>query len=112
MSWRVAIGIGHSGGFIYGHAEDISPGGMSILCDEQLAGGKQFSIFVEMPPYAVSENSAYLEALCKVNYSVLVASRNLYRIGLEFVELKDEGKDILRKYIASQTTAHLKDHAD
>jgi c-di-GMP-binding flagellar brake protein YcgR len=104
VNWRVAIvNDGHEDRPIfYGRSHDVSLGGLSMLSDDNLFFDNSVIVLLALPPRNTGEREKIIEIRAHVIYTVLAASLQMFRVGVQFQEFKRDGRDVLDQYLASR----------
>lgn len=95
VRWRIAVR--HEQKIIYGRTSDVSNAGAGILCETNIFSGSIVTLYIQIPPRQIGEQLQVIEARARVQYSSWSSPLDSWRIGLEFVEVKKPGGDILSK---------------
>ncbi|MGD0566434.1 MAG: PilZ domain-containing protein [Candidatus Goldiibacteriota bacterium] len=73
------------------HTEDISISGMQLICDENLSVDKILRLDIKI------DNSQQLATFAEVRWSKKDDKLNKFRIGLEFLVIKEDHINIIKK---------------
>jgi len=98
VRWRVALrNTQHP--LVYGETLDVSLGGAGILSETSLAGGSEIDLFFQIPPKQAGKPQSVVETRARVQYGAFSPKHNLWRLGIQFLQFKGKGKEILERAI-------------
>jgi|JI9StandDraft_2_1071091.scaffolds.fasta_scaffold119362_2 hypothetical protein len=97
VKWRIAIVYEGGAGkkTFHGRVNEISMGGLSIHCDHNVFHEGKVILLLALPPLNAGAREKILEITCRMNYTIL--SKQLFRIGLEFVQFREGEKRLLEE---------------
>lgn len=101
VDWRVAIvnEEGESRDIFYGRAYDVSLGGVSVLSDDNLFFTNSVVVLLCLPPLLPNGKVKVVEAHSRIVYTVLGASIQQFRIGIQFIKFKEDGRKALHDHL-------------
>ncbi|MBB5191488.1 hypothetical protein HNQ50_002218 [Silvimonas terrae] len=105
VNWRVAIVYSETEERLSfrGRAFDISNSGFSLHSDFSLPGSDRVTVLISIPATAAGMRPKIVEVKSRVVYTVL--SGDLFRTGIQFVEFKGDGKNLLKQTLAGRVPA-------
>ncbi len=107
LRWDIALvsGAATQPLTLRGRTNDLSLGGASVLIADnpQLSG--QLSVLLVPPPLQAGQAPRLIEADARVVYSILSANACCFRVGLQFVRFKDDGRMLLEQRLAHHMPA-------
>ena len=98
---RQVIIFQKSGQHVKARGNDLSSGGISILCDHSAQVGQTLQIRFSLTDPRDSKLLP-VEAKVEVRNWTLAAAENAYRMGLQFVDISDDHKSIVQDYLKSR----------
>lgn len=95
VRWRVAVVSENGKGknTFYGRVNDISMGGISILCEQNIFTGDEVSLFLAMPPLNSCDKQIILKIRSQMIHAVLAGG--MFRVGLKFISFKSGDRNLL-----------------
>lgn len=102
VDWRVAI-VNEEGAnrdIFYSRAYDVSLGGVSVLSDDNLFFDNAVVVLLCLPPLLPNGRVKIVEAHSRIVYTVLGASIQQFRLGIQFIKFKDDGQKVLHDHLA------------
>jgi len=104
VDWKAALVSEEVEGrqIFYGRASDVSLGGMSFLCDHNIFFREMMTALLSVPPLISGGKEKIVEVSGRMIYTVLAASIQQFRVGIQFVEFKGDGKTALEDYLATR----------
>ncbi|MBZ0093183.1 MAG: PilZ domain-containing protein [Sulfuricellaceae bacterium] len=102
VDWRVAIvnENDEERHIFHARANDISMGGVSLLCDENVFFTQSVILLIAVPPFTYGGKEKIIEIRCRTLYTVLAASVRQFRLGFHFLEFRGDSKSVLESYFA------------
>lgn len=102
VDWRVAIvnEEGKNRDIFYSRAYDVSLGGVSVLSDDNLFFDNAVVVLLCLPPQLPNGKVKIVEAHSRIVYTVLGASIQQFRIGIQFIRFKGDGRKALQDHLA------------
>ncbi|MHB9117253.1 MAG: PilZ domain-containing protein [Burkholderiales bacterium] len=102
VDWRVAIvnENDEERHIFHARANDISMGGVSLLCDENVFFTQSVILLIAVPPFTYGGKEKIIEIRCRTLYTVLAASVRQFRLGFHFLEFRGDSKNVLESYFA------------
>ncbi|HUW51069.1 MAG TPA: PilZ domain-containing protein [Sulfuricella sp.] len=106
VRWRMAIVFDEDKGkdTFHGRVNDISMGGISIHCDQNIFYKGNVTLLLAVPPLNVAHSKRILEIKSRVVYTIL--SKNSFRIGFQFIGFKAGDEEFLEKRLKSNHTLY------
>jgi c-di-GMP-binding flagellar brake protein YcgR len=103
VNWRMAIVYECAKGknTFHGRARDISLGGVSIYCDNNIFFDGAVSLLLALPPLNAGQKERILEIHSKMVYNVV--TKHGFRVGLQFLKFKSGEKKLLEERINFQS---------
>ena len=98
--WRVAIihkSVGRND-IYHGRTQDLSEGGASVYLHHNIFR-PEVVMLLAVPPLNAGEKETIIEIFCHMAYTVLDSDQGLFRIGLQFLSFKGDGKSTLTKIL-------------
>lgn len=101
VDWRVAIvnEEGENRDIFYSRAYDVSLGGVSVLSDDNLFFANSVVVLLCLPPLIPNGKVKIVEAHSRIVYTVLGASIQQFRIGIQFIDFKGDGHKVLHDHL-------------
>lgn len=95
--WRIAIVFDETENrsTIHGHTYDLSLSGTSIHTDHNIISNTPVTILLSPPVAYEGERQKIIEAKAKLAYSVYSGSNFCFRVGLHFIQFKNDGMQVL-----------------
>ncbi len=102
VDWRVAIvnEEGKNRDIFYSRAYDVSLGGVSVLSDDNLFFDNAVVVLLCLPPLLPNGKVKIVEAHSRIVYTVLGASIQQFRLGIQFIKFKGDGQKVLQDHLA------------
>ncbi len=102
VDWRVAIvnENDEERHIFHARANDISMGGVSMLCDENIFFTQSVILLIAVPPFSYGGKEKIIEIRSQTLYTVLAASVRQFRLGFHFLEFRGDSKTVLESYFA------------
>ena len=94
--WRARVLIS-SDAFIEGRTINVSEGGVSVLLDRRFPDGTVLTMALAVPD--PSERTRLHVVTMQVRVVFNVASGDLFRMGLQFLHLPDDGRQAIRRWV-------------
>ena len=94
--WRARVLISAEA-FIEGRTINVSEGGVSLLLDRRFPDGAVVTIAVAVPDPTDRTRLHVVTAQAKVVFNV--ASGDLFRLGLQFTQIPDDGRQTIRRWV-------------
>ncbi len=82
----------------YGRVSEVSLDGMSFLCDQNIFSGDDDGM-LSIPPLVSGGKEKIIEVGGRMTYTVLAASIQQFRVGVQFAVFKGDGQIALRDYL-------------
>jgi hypothetical protein len=98
-SWRVALQRGGDSRVVYGIANDLSRGGLSLRSPESVPNGMECTIHFVLPAPKPGYPQRNISVKAKILYSVF-AGGGEFRHGIQFGDFLGEGKIQYFQYLA------------
>ncbi len=95
LHWHVALRLGPT--LIYGETLDVSLGGASLLIGQNIASGTIAALFLQVPSKCPGAKGQVIEVQSKILYTAFSAEHDRWRLGMQFLKFKAEGKKVLDK---------------
>lgn len=83
----------------YGETLDVSLGGVSLLLPHNVAKGTIFSLYLQLPSQKAGAAPEVFEARAKVMYAAFSAGHDLWRLGIQFLDLAAEQQKKLDRFL-------------
>jgi len=105
VNWKVVVVTENNGKqqIFHGRAYDISMGGLCLLSDDNLTFTDSFTVLVSVPPDSAMHKPYVLEVRSKIGYTVLASDVRKFRIGIRFIEFKNDGKRYLEQHFSGRS---------
>lgn len=99
VRWKtgVVVGEGQARKILVMRSHDISLGGMAVLSNDKVPPAESYTVLVVMPPLMSGTKETVIETRAKIVYSVLDTSKDCFRLGIRFLEFKNDGQKLLRE---------------
>ncbi len=94
--WRARVLVS-SESFIEGRTVNVSEGGVSVLLDRRFADGTVLTVAIAVPDPTDRTRLHGVTAQAKVVFNV--ASGDLFRLGLQFTQVPDDGRQAIRRWV-------------
>ena len=94
--WRARVLISPES-FIEGRTANVSEGGVSLLLDRRFPDGASLTVALAVPDTTDRTRLNPLTAQVRVIFNV--ASGDLFRLGLQFTQISDEGRQAIRRWV-------------
>jgi len=94
--WRARVLIPPEA-FVEGRTINVSEGGVSLLLDRRFADGALLTVALAVPDTTDRTRLNPLTVQAKVVFNV--ASGDLFRLGLQFTQISEEGRQALRRWV-------------
>ncbi|OGA81313.1 MAG: hypothetical protein A2711_11120 [Burkholderiales bacterium RIFCSPHIGHO2_01_FULL_63_240] len=94
--WRARVLIS-SETFIEGRTVNVSEGGVSLLLDRRFPDGTLLTVALAVPDPIDRTRLQGVTAQAKVVFNV--ASGDLFRLGLHFTQVPDDGRQAIRRWV-------------
>lgn len=106
IDWRVAIVNENDTErhIFHARANDISLGGVSMLCDENVFFTQSVILLIAVPPFTYGAKETIIEIRSQTLYTVLAASVRQFRLGFHFLEFRGDSKTVLESYFSRHTS--------
>jgi hypothetical protein len=82
----------------HGHTQDLSVTGASVLIHHNIFR-PDVVMLLAVPPLNIGQKETIIEIHCHMVYTVLDSQHSQFRIGLQFLSFKGDGKNILEKIL-------------
>lgn len=102
VHWRVAI-IRKTHGktdIYHGRTHDISVSGASVHADQNIYLEDTVVMLLALPPQFPGLKEQLIEINCRMQYTVISDGR--FRIGIQFLDFKGEGRALLSEYLSQR----------
>ena len=106
VHWPVAI-VHERGGrseIFHGRTHDLSVNGASIYVDHNIFSEEPVKVLLAMPPLTADQREIILEIHSRMAYTVLAANHHQFRIGLQFLRFKGDGRNLLAANLSNRST--------
>lgn len=105
VHWRIAIVFDEAEKrpSIHAHTHDLSLSGASVHTDHNVATNTLVTVLLSPPIAYEGERQKVIEIRAKLVYSVYSGSNFCFRIGLNFIKFKNDGLQILKDMLDSQS---------
>ena len=109
--WPVALVFDHDGQSrtYHGTTREISLGGCSLLTDYNIYTSHPLTLLVSLPADSPLARRRVLEIRARLCYTILASKEDRFRIGIEFLSFKNDGRNALREAIESRITGGISD---
>lgn len=94
--WRARVLVS-ADAFIEGRTVNVSEGGVSILLDRRFPDGAMLTVALAVPDPTDRTRLHVTTAQARVVFNV--ASGDLFRLGLQFTQVPDEGRQAIRRWV-------------
>lgn len=94
--WRARVLIS-SDAFIEGRTINVSEGGVSVLLDRRFPDGTVLTLALAVPDPTERTRLHVVTGQVRVVFNV--ASGDLFRMGLQFLQLSDDGRLAIRRWV-------------
>ncbi|WP_187360104.1 PilZ domain-containing protein [Chitinolyticbacter meiyuanensis] len=107
VNWRVAIVYEERDQRMSfrGRAFDVSRGGFSLHSDFSLPVSDRVTVLLSIPPMAAGQRPKVVEVKSRVIYTVLSNEFSTFRTGVQFVDFKADGRQVLDYNLACRNPA-------
>ena len=105
VNWKVVV-VAETNGkrqIFHGRAYDISMGGLFLMSEDNLTLANSFTVLISVPPDSAMHKPYVLEVRGKMGYSVLANNVRKFRIGIRFIEFKNDGKRYLEQHFSGRS---------
>lgn len=104
VHWRSAIVIAERGQpqTIQCKTNDISAGGVSIICHRNLSPGHVLTVYLLIEPATDTHPQVIFEAQGTVVNTVLSGQQGGFRLGIQFTKFARDSKQLLQKYLPKE----------
>ncbi len=83
-----------------GKTHDISSDGTSFVSGYNIAAVAPVSVYLMLEPGDAKRPPVVFEAQCKIASSVLSPQQGGFRLGLQFIKMPGENRQVLQKFLA------------
>lgn len=94
--WRARVLISAQA-FVEGRTVNVSEGGVSVLLDRRFPDGAMLTVALAVPEPIDRTRLRVMTAQVKVVFNV--ASGDLFRLGLRFTQIPDDGRQAIRRWV-------------
>ena len=94
--WRARVLI-NAEAYIEGRTINVSEGGVSLLLDRRFPDGSVLTIALALPDPTDRTRLHAVTAQARVVFNV--ASGDQFRLGLQFTQLPDDGRQAIRRWV-------------
>lgn len=94
--WRARVLVS-ADSFIEGRTVNVSESGVSVLLDRRFADGAVLTVAIAVPDPTDRTRLHGVTAQAKVVFNV--ASGDLFRLGLQFTQVPDDGRQAIRRWV-------------
>lgn len=94
--WRARVLISAEA-FTEGRTINVSEGGVSLLLDRRFPDGALITLALAVPDPTDRTRLHAITAQARVVFNV--ASGDLFRLGLQFTQVSDEGRQFIRRWV-------------
>ena len=102
--WRVTINFDEAQNRppIYGYTGDLSLSGMAVHVETNVASLSQATILLALPMLPGESQQKIIKIRVQLLYSVYSGSNSCFRIGLQYIDFTDNGRQVLQDRIKRQ----------
>jgi c-di-GMP-binding flagellar brake protein YcgR len=87
----------------HGRTHDVSLSGASVYSDHNIFVTEPIKVLLAIPSPSSNQSTRLVEIHTKMAYTVMPANHNKFRIGLNFLRFKADGRSILQEYLSNRT---------
>jgi c-di-GMP-binding flagellar brake protein YcgR len=95
--WRARVLVSPEA-FIEGRTINVSEGGVSLLLDRRFPNGAPLTVALAVPD--TTDRTRLIPLTAQVRVIFNVASGDQFRLGLQFTQMSDEGRQAIRRWVS------------
>lgn len=87
----------------HGKTHDLSMSGASVYSDHNIFVEEPIKVLLAIPSHSSNQSTRLVEIHTKMAYTVMPANYHKFRIGLQFLSFKGNGRSVLAEYLSNRT---------